>query len=366
MGIKKHQPFPVASHLVQEKMERKAMEIHKERLAGVTAVVDSSEPEHADRLNGPCGKKAEMESERRFEIEAENARMAQKLLAIEKLDSSQVIRPDTSRSSISNANGRPGVFRSQNGLQVVDHINLTACCSPRSIHYRGSLNGVSPMELSRSRTQSRATGSDIFDDSEDGSRRSSGDPFHRSSTTPLSRDPRAFSLDGGLSDSEPGMFGDSKSSLLRMNASPMRSRRNLNDAKEGSRMSRSGYLSPSCPRSNTTGIAIPEPGVEGESISPYLQQSFSSPTSSIAGRGFAPGLQRTQTDNTGERRERVMSVYYGGANLVNKGGRVMPARRSQPYSGSPTGSPRHQMASPRHHMASPRMTGNDLDAVPAA
>eukprot|EP00798_Chlamydomonas_sp_ICE-L_P023329 gene23329-30573_t len=85
------------------------MEMHKKRLSAVVSVLDTQEPEHIGRLAGPNPKRVEQEREKRFEIEAENARMAQRIFKIDDQDPSKLIRPSTSRSTFSVGSLKSGV-----------------------------------------------------------------------------------------------------------------------------------------------------------------------------------------------------------------------------------------------------------------
>lgn len=85
----------------------------------------------------------------------ENANLYNRLLKIEQSDSSQIIRPSLSRSTVLDT---PGVYTdSMTGAQVVDHINMNATSCPRSLHYRGSNagSGMATPERMRSRNVSR-------------------------------------------------------------------------------------------------------------------------------------------------------------------------------------------------------------------
>eukprot|EP00798_Chlamydomonas_sp_ICE-L_P031133 gene31133-6272_t len=132
----KNSGFAVSSRLVQERIDRRHMEIHNERVAAVTAIVDSSEPEYANRHKGFNAKKTEQEAEKMFEIEAENARIAQRLIYIETLDSTKILRPTTSRSTIFDKSGT--FYSDVGGHQCIDHINHNATSNPGSLHYRGT------------------------------------------------------------------------------------------------------------------------------------------------------------------------------------------------------------------------------------
>ncbi|GAX76765.1 hypothetical protein CEUSTIGMA_g4212.t1 [Chlamydomonas eustigma] len=104
-------PFPSASRLIDERFKQNAMEIHDRKIERASAVVDCSEPSYMHRLDyNP--KKAESESERQFEIDAENLRMYERLKKIEDFDSTQVLRASTIRSSM---NSTPGMFHSDVG-----------------------------------------------------------------------------------------------------------------------------------------------------------------------------------------------------------------------------------------------------------
>ncbi|KAG1657364.1 hypothetical protein FOA52_015918 [Chlamydomonas sp. UWO 241] len=127
-------PFATASRTVEDRLEKKRRKFAANKLAAVTAQTNTSTPlrysyDTVDR------KKALAESERKFELEAENARMCVRLVAIKDFDSKMVLRPTSVRSSITH---KPGMFYDTVGgsrYQCIDHINVNQLSNPRSLTY---------------------------------------------------------------------------------------------------------------------------------------------------------------------------------------------------------------------------------------
>eukprot|EP00197_Chlamydomonas_leiostraca_P015989 CAMPEP_0202884306 /NCGR_PEP_ID=MMETSP1391-20130828/40748_1 /ASSEMBLY_ACC=CAM_ASM_000867 /TAXON_ID=1034604 /ORGANISM="Chlamydomonas leiostraca, Strain SAG 11-49" /LENGTH=200 /DNA_ID=CAMNT_0049567471 /DNA_START=124 /DNA_END=724 /DNA_ORIENTATION=+ len=154
---------PIVEKAIQEKHERK----HHERVerARQQKTIENELPGRC--LQHHDAKKELAAAERQYEIESENARLFQKLSAIEDLDSSKIIQPATSRPTVL---GKPGIYTSHvGGHQTIDHINMDAGLNPASLHYAGkqpssrpgsraNSRGPSPMRNSRAGSISGAAG----------------------------------------------------------------------------------------------------------------------------------------------------------------------------------------------------------------